>query len=109
MDMMVVGADQKFAAALIAPDFDMLKDWCKRHGVTAETKEDMIADKAVVARYQKVVDKYNAELGETEKVKRFALVAEAWTEANKMLTPTQKLIRRNVSAAYKEQIDGMFK
>ena len=109
LDMMVVGADQKFAAAVIAPDFDMLKDWCKRHGVKAETKEEMIADKTVIARYQKVMDKYNAELGVTEQVKRFVLVADAWTESNKMLTPTQKLIRRNVAAAYLEQIDGMFK
>lgn len=109
LDMMVVGAEQKFAAALIAPDFDMLKDWCGRHGVTAETKEEMIADKKVVARYQKVMDKYNAELGVTEQVKKFALVAEPWTEAIKFLTPTQKLIRRNVSAAYKEQIDALFK
>ncbi len=109
LDMMVVGDGQKFAAALIAPDFDMLKDWCKRHGVSASTPAEMVADKTVIARYQKVVDKYNAELGETERVKRFTLVPEAWTEANKMLTPTQKLIRRNVAAAYKEQIDALFK
>ena len=109
LDMMVVGADQKFAAAVIAPDFDMLKDWCKRHGVTAETKEEMIADKTVIARYQKVIDKYNAELGVTEQVKNFVLVADTWSESNKMLTPTQKLIRRNVSAAYKDQIEALFK
>lgn len=109
LDMMVVGDGQKFAAALIAPDFDMLKDWCRRHGVKAQTPAEMVADKTVVARFQKVVDKYNSELGVTEQVKRFTLVAETWTEANKMLTPTQKLIRRNVSAAYKEQIEALFK
>ena len=109
LDMMVVGAEQKFAAAVIAPDFDMLKDWCVRHGVKADTREAMIADKTVIARYQKVIDKYNAELGDTERIKRFVLVAEQWTEANKFLTPTQKLIRRNVAAAYKEQIDNLFK
>ena len=69
----------------------------------------MIADRQVVARFQKVVDKYNAELGTTEQVRRFALVADSWTEANRMLTPTQKLIRRNVAAAYQEQIDALFK
>ncbi len=109
LDMMVVGAEQKFAAALILPDFDMLKDWCKRHGVEASSKEEMIADKRVVSRFQKVVDKYNAELGATEQVKRFVLIADTWSEANKMLTPTLKLIRRNVSAAYQQQIDAMFK
>jgi len=142
MDMMVVGADQKFAAAVVAPDFDMLGDWYLRHTAPTpeatttdapETKgkkgrrvkkgkkaaaaqkrvvpsrEELIADKLVVARYQKVMDKYNAELGETERVKKFILVSETWSESNKMLTPTQKLIRRNVEAAYKEQIENMFK
>jgi len=109
LDMMVVGAEQKFAAAVISPDFDMLKDWCKRHDVVAETKEEMVANKKVISRYQKVIDKYNAELGVTEQVKKFVLVTETWSEANKFLTPTQKLIRRNVAAAYKEQIDNLFK
>lgn len=109
LDMMVVGDGEKFAAALIAPDFDMLRDWCRRHNVAATTPSDMVRDKAVIARYQKVVDKYNSELGVTEQVKRFALVSDPWTEENKMLTPTQKLIRRNVSAAYSEQIAALFK
>ena len=136
LDMMVVGADQKFAAAVIAPDFDMLGDWYLRHTApttdTTEVKEkkvkrnrkgnkvatqkravpsreELIADKLVIARYQKVMDKYNAELGETERVKKFILVTDTWSESNKMLTPTQKLIRRNVEAAYKEKIEAMFK
>lgn len=136
LDMMVVGADQKFAAAVIAPDFDMLGDWYLRHTApttdTPEVKEkkvkrcrkgnkvaaqkravpsreELIADKLVIARYQKVMDKYNAELGETERVKKFILVTDTWSESNKMLTPTQKLIRRNVEAAYKEKIEAMFK
>ena len=136
IDMMVVGADQKFAAAVIAPDFDMLGDWYLRHTApttdTTEVKEkkvkrnrkgnkvatqkravpsreELIADKLVIARYQKVMDKYNAELGETERVKKFILVTDTWSESNKMLTPTQKLIRRNVEAAYKEKIETMFK
>jgi long-chain acyl-CoA synthetase len=137
LDMMVVGADQKFAAAVVAPDFDMLGDWYLRHTApvtdtpeakekkgkknrkgkkaaaaqkrTVPSREELIADKLVIARYQKVMDKYNAELGETERVKKFILVTETWSESNKMLTPTQKLIRRNVEAAYKEQIENMFK
>ena len=42
-------------------------------------------------------------------MKKFVLVADTWSEANKFLTPTQKLIRRNVAAAYQEQIDALFK
>ena len=137
LDMMVVGADQKFAAAVIAPDFDMLGDWYLRHSTPAlapadktakgkkskkskggkakaerkldKTREELIADKMVIARYQRVMDKYNAELGETERIRKFVLVADTWSEANKFLTPTQKLIRRNVAAFYNDQIEALFK
>ncbi|MBQ0016056.1 MAG: long-chain fatty acid--CoA ligase [Bacteroidales bacterium] len=109
LDMMVVGEGQKFAAAVVAPDFDMLKDWCKRHGVKASTREEMVADKVVVARYQKVMDKYNAMLGNTEQVKRFYLTVETWSVENKMLTPTLKIRRNVISEHYKSQIEDMFK
>ena len=108
LDMMVVGEGQKFAAAVIAPDFDMLKDWCARHGVTAQTREEMIADKAVQDRFQRVMDKYNATLGNHEQVKRYRLVPEAWTTENRFLTPTLKIKRNNITAFYKDVIAELF-
>lgn len=107
-DMMVVGEGEKFAAAVISPDFDMLKDWCRRHGVTADGREAMIADKAVLARYQRVLDKYNAQLGATEQVKRFRLVVETWGADNKFLTPTLKIKRKNIAAYYQKEIAELF-
>lgn len=110
LDMMVVGEGQKFAAAVIAPDFDMLKDWCRRHGVEDySTKEAMLKDKIVLARYQKVMDKYNALLGETERVKKFYLCPEDWTTENKFLTPTLKICRKRIAQAYKNEIEELFK
>ena len=108
LDMMVVGEGQKIAAAVIAPDFDMLKDWCARHGVTAQTREEMIADKAVQDRFQRVMDKYNATLGNHEQVKRYRLVPEAWTTENRFLTPTLKIKRNNITAFYKDVIAELF-
>ena len=108
LDMMVVGEGEKFAAAIVAPDFDMLRDWCKRHNVAASTKEEMISNKTVLARYQRVMDKYNAQLGNTEQVKRFRLVTETWSTENKFLTPTLKIKRKNIAKFYAETIAEMF-
>ena len=108
LDMMVVGEGQKFAAAIIAPDFDMLKDWCVRHDVVASTREEMLASKTVQERYQKVIDKYNATLGNHEQVKRFRLVPEVWSTENRFLTPTLKIKRNNITAFYKKEIDELF-
>lgn len=109
LDMMVVGEGEKFAAAIIAPDFDMLKDWCARHGVHAKTREEMVADPAVLARFQRVVDKYNDALGNYEQVKRFHLVTETWGTENHFLTPTLKIKRKNVAAFYQDAIKELFK
>ena len=109
LDMMVVGEGEKFAAAIIAPDFDMLHDWCGRHGVTAETREEMVADKVVQARFQRVVDKYNASLGNHEQVKRIHLVTDNWTTENQFLTPTLKIKRKNIASFYQNEIAELFK
>lgn len=108
LDMMVVGEGQKFAAAIIAPDFDMLKDWCGRHDVVASTREEMLASKTVQERYQKVIDKYNATLGNHEQVKRFRMVPEVWSTDNQFLTPTLKIKRNNITSYYKKEIEELF-
>ena len=108
LDMMVVGEGEKFAAAIVAPDFDMLRDWCRRHGVKASSREEMVENPMVIARYQKVADKYNQQLGATEQVKRLRLVIDDWTTANRCLTPTLKIRRNVLSEMYKEEIAKMF-
>ena len=108
LDAMVVGEGEKFAAAIIAPDFDMLKDWCGRHDVSAQTREEMVADKTVLSRYQKVIDKYNAKLGNHEQVKRFKLVTETWSTENQFLTPTLKIKRENLYSYYQKVIADLF-
>ena len=108
LDMMVVGEGEKFAAAIIAPDFEMLKDWSRRHGVGVSTPEELVKDKIVLARYQRVMDKYNAQLGNTEQIKRFHLVTETWGTENKFLTPTLKVRRKVVEKYYEDEIKKLF-
>ena len=109
LDMMVVGENQKFAAAIITPDFEFLKDWQARHDIHCSSQEEMINDKKTLERYNKVMAKYNKYFGDTEQVKRFKLINETWTEANGFLTPTMKLRRRKVMEVYKDEIDNLFR
>ncbi len=109
LDMMVVGENQKFAAALILPDFDFLKEWQERHDIHCETKEEMVTDKRTLERYQRVMDKYNKFFGSTEQVKRFKVLNDTWTEANGCMTPTLKIKRKVVAERCKEEIGQLFK
>ena len=106
--IVVLGENQKFAAALIHPDFAFLKDWCKFHKIPYTTNEEMILNEEVKKRYDREVKKLNEGLGEVEKVKKYQLVADEWTIANGILTPTLKVKRKMVMERYCDDIDKLF-
>ncbi len=106
--IVVVGENQKFAAALIRPDFAFLKDWCKAHNIPYTTNEEIIQNEEVKKRFDKEVKKLNEGLGEVEKVKKYQLIADEWTIANGILTPTLKVKRKVVMERYCEQIEKLF-
>ncbi len=109
LDMMVVGENQKFAAALVLPDFDFLKEWQERHDIHCETREEMVTDKRTLERYQRVIDKYNVFFGSTEQIKRYKVINDTWTEANGCMTPTLKIKRKVIETRCKEDIESLFK
>jgi long-chain acyl-CoA synthetase len=106
--MMVVGENQKFAAALIVPNFENLKTWCEENHITYTTNAEIIKEKKVIDRYRKEVDAYNKHFGDFEKVKRFELVDREWTIDEGEITPSLKLRRKVVAEHYQDLIDGMF-
>lgn len=52
-NMMVVGENQKFAAALIVPDFAYLKEWCKQNNIRYTNPADMVNNEEIVQLYKK--------------------------------------------------------
>ena len=63
-NMVVFGENEKFAAALISPDFVFLKSWCRRHKIPYTTPAEIIKNKEVIARFGKEIKKYNANFGD---------------------------------------------
>lgn len=106
--IVVLGENQKFAAALIRPDFAFLKDWCNNHNITFTTNDEMIQNEEVKKRYDREVKKLNEGLGEVEKVKKYQLIADEWTIGNGILTPTLKVKRKVVMERYCDTIDKLF-
>ncbi len=107
-NIVVFGEGQKYAAAIILPEFDYLKSWCKANQIEYTTPAEMITKKEVKDVIGKEVQKYNEFFGDTEKVKRFELVADEWSSTNGILTPTLKVRRKMVNEKYKQLIDSMF-
>ena len=107
-NMMVVGENQKFAAALIVPNFEYLRSWCETNGIAYASDADMIANKKVIDRYRKEVEAYNKFFGDFEKVKRFELMDHEWTIEDGEITPSLKIRRKVIAEHYRDLIDRMF-
>ena len=93
--IMVVGENEKFASALISPNFNYLHFWASKYKIHYRDNEELIKKTLVIERIQREVDLVNKELGDHEKIKRFRLVCEGWSPQSGELSPTLKL-RRNI-------------
>lgn len=98
--IIVMGEGEKFASALIQPDFVFLKEWCDRKNVKAATNEEMITNEQVIKRFEKEVEELNEKFSNYEKIKRFELLSEPLSIDAGELTPTLKLKRKNIMAKY---------
>lgn len=107
-NIMVVGENKQFAAALIVPNFADLRAWCTRKGIKYTTNEEMVKNKEVNDKFKKIVNEYNKFFGDTEKVKRFHLIGHEWSIQTNELTPTLKLKRNLLLQKYSEQIEELF-
>jgi long-chain acyl-CoA synthetase len=106
--MMVVGAEQKFAAALIVPSFPKLQEWAKHHGLTADSIHGILRDPRVIELYKGIVEEYNRLFNHVEQVKKFELLDREWTIDGGELTPTLKLKRKVIMEKYRDAVDRIY-
>ena len=106
--VMVIGAGEKFASALISPNFGYLHDWCSQRKIVFQDNEDLIDKTEVLAQLQREVAAINKTLGEHEEIKRFRLVSDEWTPQTGELSQTLKLKRNYVADQYKTIIGEIY-
>ncbi len=107
--IMVIGENQKFAAALIVPDFTYLRSYCTVKEIPYTTDAEMVTNPVLRKRFQVEVDKYNARFGSHEHIKQFELIGNEWTVDGGELTASMKMRRGFISEKYKAHINKMFR
>ena len=106
--IVVVGENQKFVAALIVPDFSAIKEWCESEKIIYSHPKEMVDNLNVRSLIKSEIDKYNKELSKAENVMKFEILADEWTQDNGLLTPTLKVKRSKISKKYAGLIQAMF-
>ncbi|HWK98825.1 MAG TPA: hypothetical protein VNQ55_02710, partial [Parapedobacter sp.] len=106
--VMVIGENRRFPAALIVPAFDVLEQWCKIKGIPFGSKEEAVENPAIIEKYQREVDRLNEGFGQWEKVKKFILLANPWTIDAGELTPKLSLKRKAILKRHEEAINSIY-
>ncbi|MFA4870380.1 MAG: long-chain fatty acid--CoA ligase [Pedobacter sp.] len=106
--VMVLGENRKFPAALIVPNFVALKVWAGKKGITYTTDEEMIMNAEVLEKFNKIVELSGKDFGKWEQVKRFALLPKQWSIDGGELTPKLSLKRKVVLEKNAALIDKIY-
>ncbi|MET7479504.1 AMP-dependent synthetase/ligase [Streptomyces sp. NPDC005648] len=107
---LVVGDNRPFVAALITLDPEAVAHWLAVRKLPADTPMSEVAqDARIRADVQKAVDYANEAVSRAESIRAFTLVEGEFTEDNGMLTPSLKVKRHAVHAAYADEIEALYK
>ncbi|MFN0031787.1 MAG: AMP-dependent synthetase/ligase [Flavobacteriales bacterium] len=106
--LIVIGDGQKFPAALIAPEFTLLKQWAKDQGINSENDAELIRHEKVEALIAKDIERINARFGSWEQVKAFRLLPRTFSIQDGEITPTLKLKRKQIMANWQALVDDIY-
>ena len=106
--IIVTGEHEKFASALISPNFAYFKDWCTSKNIPFENNEDLIRLQQVITVFNEEVKKFNKTLSTHERINRFKLVQDEWSSATGELSPTLKLRRKNIEKKYIKLLEQIY-
>ena len=106
--IMVIGEHEKFASALISPNFKYFEDWKTEKKVAWSTNDELITLPEVLSFFSAEVNKLNKRLSPPERINRFRLVKEEWSPATGELSPTLKLRRKFISEKYSSVVEQVY-
>jgi long-chain acyl-CoA synthetase len=105
--VMVAGDGRPFLVALIVPDAQLARDWAKRHGKSSSL-DDLVGNADFIKHIGEAVERVNRGLSGIERVRKFALTAEAFSIENGELTPTLKIRRHEIRKRYGDVLEPLY-
>jgi long-chain acyl-CoA synthetase len=94
---------------VLVPEADWLSAWMKGQGKEGASLAQLGHDPALHSALRAAVDRVNAELSVTEKVRQFIIADEPFSIENQMLTPSIKIRRHMIRGVYQERLDALYK
>jgi long-chain acyl-CoA synthetase len=106
--IMVIGEHQKFASALISPNFKYFDDWKESKKISFSDNDELIREPMVQSFFSSEIENLNKKLSPPERLNRFRLVKDEWSPVTGELSPTLKLKRQFIHDKYKSLISQIY-
>lgn len=107
-NVMIHGDNKPYNVAVVVADLDAVKKWANTEGIGERPADALLSDDRVRALLKQEIEKHSGEFKGYEKVQKFVLVAEDFTQQNDMLTPSLKVKRRNVLKKWGGEIERLY-
>ncbi|MDQ6786053.1 MAG: long-chain fatty acid--CoA ligase [Acidobacteriota bacterium] len=106
--VVLVGDERKFPAALIVPNFEQLASYAKHKNLDIKTPAEFCSHPKIINLFERQVGEFTASLSQFERVKKIALLENEFTVEGGELTPTLKIKRRVIDEKYRDIIEKIY-
>nr|WP_206687982.1 AMP-dependent synthetase/ligase [Microbacterium yannicii] len=107
--VVVVGDQKPFIAALVTLDPEMLPTWLANNGLPADMPiADAAKNDAVRAEVQRAIDRANTSVSRAESIRKFTILSTEWTEGSGHLTPKMSIKRNVILADFADDIAELY-
>jgi long-chain acyl-CoA synthetase len=106
--VVLIGAERKFPAALVVPVWEQLESYCKLKGIEFKSHSELCHHPRIIDLIQRQIDGLTPNLAKYEKIKKVALLENEFTIEGGELTPTLKVKRRVIDQKYRDVIEKLY-
>lgn len=106
--VVLVGNERKFPAALIVPEWEQIESYARLKGIEIVSHADLCRNPRIIDLFERQIESLTPDLARYEKIKKIALIENEFTIAGGELTPTMKVKRRVIADKYRKVIDRMY-
>ncbi len=108
VDAIVIGDGRKYLTAIIIVDEENVIKYAQDNRVPFTTYASLTKTREIRKLIEDEVEKVNSKLSRVEQIKKFAIADKVLDQDDDELTPTMKVKRKKISAAYKDIIENMY-
>jgi long-chain acyl-CoA synthetase len=106
--VVLIGSERKFPAALIVPVWEQLESYCKLKGISVASRSELCSHPRIIDLLQRQIDALTPNLAKYERIKKIALLENEFTIEGGELTPTLKVKRRVIDEKYRDVIEKLY-